>query len=580
MNAKPQLEDFLNYIENRANALENVEQGRQPHPGNSSSKVAAVATTGATCTYCQHGGKCRFHFRCSECKKPHNTLLHCNLSETPPAVTLSSNVDNNVLLPTAKIKVVARDGTQYIIKALLDSGSQVSFITTKVVQLLGLMPLQSDTCIIGITNEKSNIKYCIPIEIHSLNSPFKTTVTCHVLKDVTCKLPQNKFDVSRVIIPPNIILADDQFNVPSEINMLLGADVFFQTLLPNEQCMTISLPSHSNQSSAVPRSAAHPPQQPSSTQLHVFNTYFGHIVGGNLPPKVSQQTCNKVVLKCKLGLNETLAKFWTNEKVPERFVEQTSEQELCEKIFQSSVKLVNNQFEVPIPLSDVNDTLGESFYLALKRFLNLEKRLHSNPDLFMQYQNFIHEYLSLGHGHYVDIELYDLCKHAVYFLPHHAVINNNSKTTKLRTVFDGSMKTNKKVSLNDLQLNGPVVQKELFDIILLFRLGRYTFTTDIRRMFRNIKIDPQYTSLQNILWRDNPDEPVKCIRLDTVTYGLKSSSYLATRCIDELANKYEKLYPLASSIIKNNQYVDDIIYSNNNLETTVSAHQTKDILIV
>ncbi|XP_047032145.1 uncharacterized protein LOC124638995 isoform X5 [Helicoverpa zea] len=321
MNAKPQLEDFLNYIENRANALENVEQGHQPHPGNSSSKVAAVATTGATCTYCksyehklfnckkfqllpandrytfakekkvcmiclgQHGGKCRFHFRCSECKKPHNTLLHCNLSETPPAVTLSSNVDNNVLLPTAKIKVVARDGTQYIIKALLDSGSQVSFITTKVVQLLGLTPLQSDTCIIGITNEKSNIKYCIPIEIHSLNSPFKTTVTCHVLKDVTCKLPQNKFDVSRVIIPPNIILADDQFNVPSEINMLLGADVFFQTLLPNEQCMTISLPSHSNQSSAVPRSAAHPPQQPSSTQLHVFNTYFGHIVGGNLPPK-------------------------------------------------------------------------------------------------------------------------------------------------------------------------------------------------------------------------------------------------------------------------------------------------------
>ncbi|PZC72674.1 uncharacterized protein LOC124639348 isoform X8 [Helicoverpa zea] len=51
MNAKPQLEDFLNYIENRANALENVEQGHQPHPGNSSSKVAAVATTGATCTY-------------------------------------------------------------------------------------------------------------------------------------------------------------------------------------------------------------------------------------------------------------------------------------------------------------------------------------------------------------------------------------------------------------------------------------------------------------------------------------------------------------------------------------------------
>lgn len=606
--SQPNLEDFLQYLDKRALALENAGQGL--YSQQQSTKVAAVATTGATCIFCKsndhklynckkfqllpaearlkfakeqklcliclgmHAGKCRFHFRCSECKKPHNTLLHCNSSETTPAVTLSGNVNNNVLLPTVRIKVVAKNGTQYIIKALLDSGSQVSFITAKVVQQLGLTPLQSNTCIVGITNEKSNVKYNIPIEIHSLRSPFKTTVNCHVVKEVTCKLPQNKFDVSSVIIPPNITLADDQFNVPSEIHMLLGANVFFQTLLPSEQCMSINLP---KQSPALPRDAALPSQQPSNAQLHIFNTHFGHIIGGNLPPKVLSQTCNKVVLKCEQGLNETLAQFWTNEKVPEIFTEQTSEQELCEQIFQSSVKLIKRQFEVPLPLklplSDVNDTLGESFHFALKRFLNLEKRLHADPDLFMQYKNFIHEYLALGHGHYIDIELYDLNKHAVYFLPHHAVINNNSKSTRLRTVFDGSMKTNKKVSLNDLQLNGPVVQKELFDIILLFRLGRYTFTADIKRMFRNIKVDPQFTSLQNILWRDNPDDAVKCIRLDTVTYGLKSSSYLATRCLDELANRYEKSYPLASSIIKNNVYVDDIIYCDNNLETTITARE-------
>ncbi|XP_073943422.1 uncharacterized protein [Choristoneura fumiferana] len=98
-------------------------------------------------------------------------------------------------------------------------------------------------------------------------------------------------------------------------------------------------------------------------------------------------------------------------------------------------------------------------------------------------------------------------------------------------------------------------------------------------MFRNIKIDPAYTSLQNILWRDNPNEPIKCIRLDTVTYGLKSSSYLASRCLDELANRYGNSHPLATSVIKNNIYVDDVIYSNNDLETTLSAKdQLRDLL--
>ncbi|XP_059054951.1 uncharacterized protein LOC131848997 [Achroia grisella] len=270
-----------------------------------------------------------------------------------------------------------------------------------------------------------------------------------------------------------------------------------------------------------------------------------------------------------------LNKFWSHERVPEVYTEKSSEQELCEQTFLNTVKLENNQFEVAIPLklplSEVDETLGESFKFAVKRFNNLEKKLHSNPQLFIKYQQFIHEYLSLKHAHYVDIECYDSNRSPVYFLPHHAVINMNSKTTKLRVVFDGSMKTNKKISVNDLQSNGPVVQRELFDIILLFRLGKFTFTADIKRMFRNVKVNPKFTSLQNILWRDDPNEPIRCIRLDTVTYSLKTSNYLATRCLHELAIRHQDTYPLASAIIINNIYVDDIIYSDNDLKTTLDA---------
>ncbi|XP_045453524.1 uncharacterized protein LOC123662768 [Melitaea cinxia] len=214
---------------------------------------------------------------------------------------------------------------------------------------------------------------------------------------------------------------------------------------------------------------------------------------------------------------------------------------------------------IKVPLQQVNFELGESFHLAYTRFLNLEKRLHMDPTLFYQYKNFIDQYVELNHGEYCDINSYDMSKDPVYFLPHHAVIKQNAVTTKLRAVFDGSMQTNKKISLNDILLNGPVVQKDLFDILIAFRLESYFFICDIKKMFRCIDLDPSYRPLQNILWSESPEQDIRCIQLKTVIYGLKSSSYLATRCLIELAARYKDQFPLASSILENNTYVDDIL---------------------
>ncbi|GFT65317.1 DUF1758 domain-containing protein [Trichonephila clavipes] len=59
------------------------------------------------------------------------------------------------------------------------------------------------------------------------------------------------------------------------------------------------------------------------------------------------------------------------------------------------------------------------------------------------------EYQNLGHM----TPLASDVKSPHYFLPHYGVINDNSSTTKLRVVFDGSFKsTNGKNSLNDILL--------------------------------------------------------------------------------------------------------------------------------
>lgn len=101
-------------------------------------------------------------------------------------------------------------------------------------------------------------------------------------------------------------------------------------------------------------------------------------------------------------------------------MEHTSEQQYVEKHFTDTVKLENNQFEISMPLKlplcDMNNALGESLGLALKRFLNLENKLQKDKPLQKEYKSFIHEYLELGHASIVDITLYDLSKDPVYFL--------------------------------------------------------------------------------------------------------------------------------------------------------------------
>ncbi|CAH1371620.1 unnamed protein product [Tenebrio molitor] len=65
------------------------------------------------------------------------------------------------------------------------------------------------------------------------------------------------------------------------------------------------------------------------------------------------------------------------------------------------------------------------------------------------------------------------------YLPPHAVLKQSSSTTKLRAVFDASFTTTNNKFLNDNLLGGPVIQDDLFSILMRFRTHRYVNTIDI-----------------------------------------------------------------------------------------------------
>lgn len=585
--ALPTMAEFLNFLERRAMALEDSgDKSAHESPLHKKPfKVTNVATKAAssrTCKFCDntghslydcpqfklaptndrlnfvankklcktclndHNGRCRFYFKCKICKLGHNTLLHSDGNADPvQTIALHANSSSTqVLLPTVKVKVYDSRGHHLFVRALLDSGSQASFITSSLMKKLSLAPKNKATNIVGIGNNKNKINQCVNIEIHSPVQNVQLEVTCNVVDSITTQLPQQQFDISNYQIPEWVHMSDDQFNKPEEISLLLGADVYFNILLEG-QVKLVNGPV-------------------------LQNTLFGYVAAGTVasPPKKTEDLVTNLAICDSNKLETVMEQFWLSESLPESPSQDCSEFQKAESIFQETVAIKDNTFCVEMPLvTDLDNLhLGDSFSAALQRFLALERKFKKDPSYFNLYKKFIDEYMELGHAKKVDVSDYDIHNGPVYFLSHHAVLNPSSKTTKLRVVYNGSMKTKNKTSLNDVMLNGPIVQSDLFDILIMFRTYLFTLMCDVTKMFRAVYISERQTSLQNILWRDNPANPILCLQLQTVTYGLKASTYLATRCLIELAERYGDTYPLAAKAMHQNTYVDDVLCGSDDIQ--------------
>jgi len=130
-----------------------------------------------------------------------------------------------------------------------------------------------------------------------------------------------------------------------------------------------------------------------------------------------------------------------------------------------------------------------------------------------------------------------------FYMSHHGIVKETSSTAKLRVVFNGSEKSSNGVTLSDIMMAGPKVQDDLFDIVQRFRLHKIVMTADIAIMYRQVWVNAEDRSLQRILWRKTPDQPITTYELNTLTYGMTSAPFLATRCLQQLIEDEAVNYP-------------------------------------
>ncbi len=82
-------------------------------------------------------------------------------------------------------------------------------------------------------------------------------------------------------------------------------------------------------------------------------------------------------------------------------------------------------------------------------------------------------------------------------------------------------------------------------------------SADIAKMYRQFALDKSSKDFHRILWRDNPTEPLRHLRVTRVTYGIASSAFHSTRCLVEIGNRCQD--EDLRNTIYNSFYVDDFL---------------------
>lgn len=488
---------------------------------------------------------------CKYCKVKHNTLLHRESTTEKPTgdnIALSSNVvlpcsDNNqvhILLSTALAKVTDVNGELHTARILLDNGSTSNFITQELCGKLGLVRQSTSSTVSGINGQVSSTSETCSLHLQSCDGSYQAKVSCFVMPKITQSLPGSYVDKRYITIPPGIQLADPSFNIPSAINILVGAEVFWDVLGSD----TINL---------------------GKNQPRLQSSKLGWLISG----RVSQlRTQPSVCHFLSQEESDQVTRFWELDTVSSDSCFSTEEQ-ACEKLFQETTRRdTHGQFVVTIPLKDSPKCLGDSYAMAKRRFLSLERRFERDSTFKNRYLQFMQEYIDL---HHMTEYSQPNPSEFNYFLPHHGVVRESSTTTKLRVVYDASATSTSGKSFNDIQMVGPTVQEDLLSILLRYRQHKFVVTGDIEKMYRAILVEPSQRPLQQIVFRFNSSDPLKTYTLNTVTYGTASAPYLATKCLVSLADQCSD--PEVSQSIRRDFYVDDYLSGGDSIETVIKLCQ-------
>uniref|UniRef100_A0A8D8XDY8 Integrase catalytic domain-containing protein n=1 Tax=Cacopsylla melanoneura TaxID=428564 RepID=A0A8D8XDY8_9HEMI len=481
--------------------------------------------------------ECKSRFACRTCSsRNHHSLLHKSEQPTPsappsPAVVTTATSTNQVLLGTAVVGVTDAFGQAHSIRVLVDPGSMLTIMSAPLASRLAFPQIPSNVQISGIGGgPPQSASGTMKCTLLSKCTPSSLDVEAVILPKISSNIPSLPVSAKIVERLAAVQLADPSFFQPSPVDLLLGAQYYASILDPSEPIV---------------------PGEPS-----LIPTMFGSLVMGLASAPLSSepihQSFHAVINPTDDSLDEQLKRFWEIDNIKVD-IPASPEDLQCEEHFLSThYREPDGTYVVRLPFrQQPPPDLGNNWNHAMLRLTKLERQLERKPQFRELYHKNLENYLDQGH-------MIVATKPSSYVMTHSGVVKD-STTTKVRVVFSPAEHASPThPSLNDTLLVGPKLQNDINDIMLSFRLHRVVLTADIRQMYLAIKLHPEDSVYQQILWRKDPSQPVQQYEITRVCFGVTSSPFHALRVVKQLTKDEGHRFPKAAQVLNDHIYVDDV----------------------
>lgn len=203
----------------------------------------------------------------------------------------------------------------------------------KIVSKLGLSLYDINLSVSGISTSVTKASKCTKGTIKSRFNNLSVNLDFVVLDKITNCLPTTHIKKEAFIIPSNINLADEFFNTPSEIDILLGVGVFYELLLVG--------------------------QIRTAEKMPIFQkTQLGWIISGNIPYTNSGKLTNikhSQVSQSLLSLTNVSSQieaFWKLEEIQSKQFLNKTEKECIDLFNNTTLRERDGKFVVKLPLKD------------------------------------------------------------------------------------------------------------------------------------------------------------------------------------------------------------------------------------
>ncbi|GFT82213.1 integrase catalytic domain-containing protein [Trichonephila clavipes] len=377
------------------------------------------------------------------------------------ATSFLKNKTRTVLLSSVQCFLRDKYGLLHEVRALLDVGSQSHFITKDCADRLQLKNEKINLLVSCLNESTMTINGGVTTSIFNGDFSFKKELNLLVVRRITDLTPSQIINVS-LDMPNEIKLADYKFNIPGKIDVLLGAEIFYELLRPGQiYC--------------------------GDSRLLLQNTVFGYVVSGSVGDELES-----------IGVKN----------------ENCSEEDVSFEMFKQRVHFKNGRYEVELPWKRDSNELSDNFSLAKRRLGSLMRKMQRDKVLYSEYCKVLKNYLDEGIIEKVTNPFIPT-NNPVFYLPHQVIIKNESLTTKLRLVFDASAHAEKQLSLNDCLFHGVNLNPNILDLLISFRSNKIAVLADVEKAFLQISLAPKDRDVVRFLI-DDGENGVQVYRFNRV----------------------------------------------------------------